>query len=95
MGKVAPFAEDEGDKPFSTFVLPAAHDAGMNTMSGITTVTSGAAGAIFEAALWLLLPVAAVAAATFGPDLLLDLAMTQKEGTLDLLEMGVRYGTGV
>jgi hypothetical protein len=87
MSKVAPLGSEEDDKPFSTFVLPAAHDAGMNTMNAITTITTGDAGLAFETVLLLLFP----AAVFLGPLLLLDLAMTQKETTYDLLEIGVRY----
>ena len=90
MGTVAPSGSAAADKLFSTYILAAAHDAGMNTMSGINLVTTGAAAAAFYAVVGVLFPPAAPLLAIQGPVIMLDLAMTQKDTTTSMLNMGVR-----
>ncbi len=92
MGNVAPVSSAQANQPFSTFVLTAAHDAGMNTMGGVTIVTTGAALAIFIAELIALLPIANIAAllAANATDIMEDLAMTQKDTFTSMLNAGVR-----
>ncbi len=92
MGNVAPVSSAQANEPFSTFILTAAHDAGMNTMGGVTIVTTGAALAIFIAELIALLPIANIATllAANAPDIMEDLAMTQKDTFTSMLNTGVR-----
>lgn len=92
MGSVAPVSSAQANEPFSTFVLAAAHDAGMNTMGGVSIVTTGAALAIIIAELVALLPIAEIAAllAANSTDIMEDLAMTQKDTFTSMLNNGVR-----
>lgn len=92
MGQIAPPNSTQETLLFSKFVLAAAHDAGMNTMDGINLVTSGAVGAVFIAALAVLLPIPGIAVllAKSPQKIMMDLAMTQKETTTSMLDMGVR-----
>ncbi len=94
MGDLTPVGSAAAAKLFSTFVLAAAHDAGMNTTNGIDLVTRGAAAAIFVAALSAVLPIPGIAlllAATGqAPDVMLDLAITQKDSTTTMLNLGTR-----
>lgn len=92
MGELAPNNSAQANQAFAQFVLAAAHDAGMNTMDGINLVTSGAPLAVFIAALSVLLPIPgfAVLLAKSPQKIMLDLAMTQKESTTSMLNMGVR-----
>lgn len=93
MGDLAPKNSKQDSQPFSTFVLAAAHDAGMNTMDGINVITSGACLAVLIATLVVLLPIPGLGALLLAdsPRIMLDLAMTQKESTRSMLFMGVRY----
>jgi hypothetical protein len=90
MGTLAPIGSPAAEKPFSTYVLAAAHDAGMNTMDGIRIVTTGVAAAIFYAILSSFVPGISAFLELRGPTIMLDLAITQKETTTDMLSMGVR-----
>ncbi|KLO07782.1 hypothetical protein SCHPADRAFT_634261 [Schizopora paradoxa] len=93
MGDVTPNGSTAADKPFSTFVLAAAHDAGMNTTDGIKLVTNDVASPIFLSALSVLLPVPGIVKLleTKAVDIMIDLAMTQKDSFASMLENGVRY----
>lgn len=78
---------------FAQFVLAAAHDAGMNTMDGINLVTNGAYLHVLIAALSILVDVPGLGALLqSAPEkIMLGLAITQKETTTRMLNMGVRY----
>ncbi|KAF7983449.1 hypothetical protein HWV62_21720 [Athelia sp. TMB] len=94
MGDLAPLNSAQANQAFSQFVLAAAHDAGMNTMDGIYLITGGACLAVLIAVLSVLLPIPGLEAlllAGDSPKIMLDLAMTQKESTTSMLNMGVRY----
>lgn len=94
MGDLAPHNSAQANQAFAQFVLAAAHDAGMNTMDGIYLITGGACLAVLIAVLSVLLPIPGLEAlllAGDSPKIMLDLAMTQKESTTSMLNMGVRY----
>ncbi|KLO11836.1 PLC-like phosphodiesterase, partial [Schizopora paradoxa] len=93
MGDVAPPNSSQEQQPFSTFVLAAAHDGGMNTMSGIDVVTSDPVFQTFIGALSLLIPVPGIATLLVSDavHIMEDLAMTQKDTFTSMLDNGVRY----
>lgn len=94
MGIVAPNNTAAAKQPFSTFVLAAAHDAGMNTMDGIRIVTGGTVLPIFLAGLSVLLPIPGIASLLHSKasNIMVDLAMTQKDSFTSMLDNGVRWG---
>ncbi|KAF7984805.1 hypothetical protein HWV62_11816 [Athelia sp. TMB] len=94
MGDLVPNNSTEADQAFAQFVLAAAHDAGMNTMDGIELITSGACLVALIAVIIVLLPIPGLQALLLASDpqkIMLGLAMTQKESTVNMLNMGVRY----
>lgn len=93
MGEVAPDNSAQANQAFAQYVLAAAHDAGMNTMDGINVVTNNKTILdAFIAIISVLLPIPtfALLLATNPQKIMLDLAMTQKETTTSMLDMGVR-----
>ncbi len=94
MGAVARVNSAEANEPFSTFVLAGAHDAGMNVMDGIVLVTSDAAFPALIAGLSVLLPIPGLSsfAQSKAMDIMMVLAMTQKDSFLSMLDNGVRWG---
>jgi hypothetical protein len=91
---------DLGDKPFSTFVLPGAHDAGMNTDTYLDDVANNAsavaiAGGILAYTLALPLAVIMTVLAPFTAiqikQLLINLSLTQKDTISNMMNMGTRY----
>lgn len=93
MGQLAPSGSAMEAKPFSTYAIAAAHDAGMNTMAGIKVVTTGVAFALIAVALLAVFPIPSLAAllTNRAPEIMMDLSMTQKETTTSMLQLGVRY----
>ena len=95
MGDLVPNNSKQADQAFAHFVLAAAHDAGMNTMDGINLLTDGIYLAILILVLCVVFPIPGLEALLLVSDpkkIMLDLAITQKESTTSMLNMGVRYG---
>ncbi len=83
--------KDAGEFPFYKFVLPGAHDAGMNTMSTVSSVLYSPEGAAMVSAVAYAFPLLAAFTVAEAPYVLLNAAMTQKDGTTDMLNLGARY----
>lgn len=98
MGQVAPAGSRQADQPFRKFVLPAAHDVGMNSMVNCKAVLEHAGSAVIMTLIKESKFAAQVADAITGkaieaiaPNIVSSLAITQKD-TLDvLLQLGARY----
>lgn len=108
MATLVAASPDLANKPFSTFVLPGAHDSGMNTSTNIADMAQRVQGSsilISGLAQWIvaiiLFPIAGLlqilisAITLLGivqiKQLLINLAITQKDSFADMLSMGVRY----
>lgn len=77
-----------GQKPFSRFVLPGAHDAGMNNARHLAEIIGTLAPAIiFMPVLKLILAIGAAASVPIAS----AFAMTQRHSATDMLKMGTRY----
>ncbi len=92
------------EAPFSVFVLPGAHDAGMNTSENITkivdnfNITSAIGTAIaawlasaFTIALSAVIAAITALASSVIQNILVGLGVTQKDSITDMLNMGTRY----
>lgn len=93
MGDVAPSGSDTANKNFSTFILPGAHDAGMNTAYGVNAITSSSmlSTAInLLARFFLYIPGIAGVLERKAREVMLALAMTQKDTFSSMLNNGVR-----
>jgi hypothetical protein len=98
MGEIAPPGSDKGNKPFWRFVLPAAHDIGMNSMETPDTLVQKA-GAPFVNILKYSNNIFSRIAdgATSGiitaiaPNIISGLAITQKDRVDTILSIGARY----
>lgn len=104
MGNLVDGSSEIGTKPFRIFVLPGAHDAGMNTSAKIAEVAVNAksiAAVMTLLAGWLAgifgVVVSAVVyllggLATSRIELIMvNLAVTQKDNITSMLDMGIRY----
>ncbi|KAH0562958.1 hypothetical protein GP486_002481 [Trichoglossum hirsutum] len=98
MGTLAPVASGQASRPFSTFVLPAPHDCGMNNMDTISSIMNAPNGSKIRDALLGRLgiikdleAVAVEAAKNIAPNIMLSLAMTEKDSISTLLALGARY----
>ena len=97
MGSVAPPGSPEAQKPFSRFVLAAAHDDGMNGMQNSDAVLGGADGDMV-AELRKFLPrlsffshIPDSALAHMLPNIVYGVAITQKKPIPIMLAIGTRY----
>lgn len=90
---------DLGNMPFSVFVLPGAHDSGMNTDTNIAKMANNIAGnpvviaallAIFNVLGAVVATIAAFSVASLRR-VFVDLAVTQKDHFASMLNMGTRY----
>lgn len=93
-----------GTAPFSTFVLPGGHDAGMNTsanlahvatragtIAAIMTLVLGWMASFFAIAISAITAILGTLAASRIEQILIDLAITQKDTTTKMLDLGTRY----
>jgi hypothetical protein len=96
MGQVAPPGSAQADKPFSKFFLPAAHDVGMNSMQNADAVLGSDAiidvmkniNPIFAKVAG---SMSRSAAKAIAPEIIMGLAITQKDTLSDILTIGARY----
>ncbi|CAG8972222.1 hypothetical protein HYALB_00011001 [Hymenoscyphus albidus] len=96
MGQIAPPGSPQAEKPFSKFMLPAAHDVGMNSMQNSEMVLQS--DALIEV-LTKINPIFAKvagmmtreAAKAIAPNIVKGLALTQKDTLPTILSIGVRY----
>ena len=102
MATLAPLGSSQAAKPFTTFVLPSAHDVGMNTMSNCMAIVKNASSVvdICVKILETFGPVGVAIAsnpeilgllATNSEDILSSLSITQKDPLIQMLETGARY----
>jgi hypothetical protein len=106
MRSVAPPGSDRENKPFSRLVLPAAHDAGMNSMASSEAILSRVGGAVVNTLLLdhnnvdpkvreilsrLADKLSADALALVAPNIIFSLAITQKDDLATMLQIGARY----
>ncbi|KAI9861622.1 MAG: hypothetical protein M1813_005232 [Trichoglossum hirsutum] len=98
MGSLVPVGSAQASRPFSTFVLPAPHDCGMNNMDTISSITSGPNGPKIRDALLgrlgIVSDIAAVAieaAKNMAPNIMMSLAITEKDTISTMLALGARY----
>jgi len=81
--------------PFSSFVLPGAHDSGMCTTATASTILNSPASAAILAAMVLYIPglgaVAAVLTETQGMFAVQNIAITQKDTISTMLALGIRF----
>lgn len=96
MAEVAPPDSPQAGKPFSHFMLPAAHDIGMNSMQSSDAVLASTA---LVDVLTALEPIFAMVAGKLShsiakqlaPNIVQGLAITQKDSLKDILYIGTRY----
>ena len=96
MGAVAPRGSPQAGKSFSKFMLPAAHDIGMNSMQTCDAVLASTA---LVDVLTTVEPVFAKVAGklshdvakSMAPNIVSGLAITQKDSLMDILRIGARY----
>ncbi|KAJ7576128.1 PLC-like phosphodiesterase [Mycena floridula] len=93
MEDLAPVASDAAKKAFSKFLLPGAHDSGMNTMDTIKALTAAAIPSNLKKDLGSLIAALPEADATLEKlnNILLAFGITQKESITNMLKLGVRY----
>ena len=98
MGWVAPPGSALENKPFGRFVLPSAHDVGMNSMQSSEAVLKKLGGSIVRTMVHddeLLGKIADVvsgpAIQLLAPNIIYSLAITQKDKLDVMLQMGARY----
>ena len=84
MGQLVPPGSSAEQKPFSLFVLPSVHNAGMNDMTSATALI-GAVGTSYA-----MTPLAGLLAVAVGKDGVHNYAITQKESITDMLKIGTR-----
>jgi hypothetical protein len=97
MGREAPLNSIAAAQPFSSFVLPAAHDAGMNSMQNVdlllNNITDGAMKMLLEhvpgLAWFSNVPLSALK--LLAPNIIYGLSITQKDTITAHLAIGVRY----
>jgi hypothetical protein len=104
-GGVAPRGSPQAERPFACMVLPAPHDAGMNTLAPVDAILAhaGPAGAAavvealpgFQAATPVLAALiggaSKLTAARIAPDIVASLAVTQKDTVAAMCSIGARY----
>ena len=91
MSRLAPPGSNAAKALFSKFVLPGAHDAGMNMMQNMEYFTDGPSGIAVRALLATLLgPLGAYIAANANK-VIQGNAITQKESITNMLALGIRY----
>ncbi|KAF3762781.1 PLC-like phosphodiesterase [Cryphonectria parasitica EP155] len=102
MGSAAPPGSPQKDQPFRRFVLPAAHDVGMNSMQNCDVIIKHAGGAVVRTLLAndktfarvlseVTDKVSGPAVAALAPDIVSSLAITQKDPLQSMLALGARY----
>ena len=98
MGQAAPPGTDQAKKPFSRFVLPAAHDMGMNSMQTSEAVLQHAGRPFINvlkehsnAFTKLGDNVSEAVIISIAPNIIQGLAITQKDNLETVLEIGARY----
>jgi len=86
------------DKPFSRFVLPAAHDVGMNTMQNAVALLAHSGDAIIKMVMerfkltgQLHFGLGDKAIAKIAPAIIVSLSITQKDTLPTMLAIGARY----
>ena len=94
MGTLAPTGSSQADKPFSHFVLPAAHDVGMNSMQNTDTILQHSPDQLLKL-LALSVPLIGTVFGTWAQglssDIIYGLAITQKDSLASMLAVGARY----
>ncbi|KAM7211694.1 PI-PLC X domain containing protein [Rhypophila decipiens] len=98
MGKLVPPNSPLESKPFRRFVLPSAHDVGMNSMQSSEAVLKKIGGAIVSTMVHdnklmseITDAVSGPAIALIAPNIIHSLAITQKDSLFDMLAIGARY----
>lgn len=102
MGTLAPTLSSQASKPFTTLVLPSAHDVGMNTMANCMAIVNHASSivAIVVKILETFGPIGVAIAtdpavlallATNSENILSSLSITQKDTFPQMLGTGARY----
>lgn len=100
IGVYAPLGSPQASKPFTTLVLPSAHDVGMNSISNCMAILSNVsnlAGAL-AVAIGALGPIGAAVVMAVGAglafnakDIITGLSITQKDSLSTMLQTGARY----
>ncbi|WP_133125748.1 hypothetical protein [Thalassospira marina] len=104
MTKMVAGNSNAGTKPFSAFVLPGAHDAGMNTSQNIAEVVSnikkygfiataifGSLALVLGVAIGAIVTVLSIAASSLIERVIINLSITQKDTITNMLNLGTRY----
>lgn len=98
MGSAAPPGSDLENKPFTRFVLPSAHDVGMNSMASSEAVLGRVGGAVVGTMIDDNRVLTQIADALSGraieiiaPNIIFSLAITQKDSLDAMLQIGARY----
>ncbi|EPE29526.1 PLC-like phosphodiesterase [Glarea lozoyensis ATCC 20868] len=96
MGQLAPGGSPQADKPFSKWMLPAAHDIGMNSMqNSIAVLHSDALIEVMKRINPVVAKIAGMmtreAAKAIAPAIIEGLAITQKDTVPMILSIGARY----
>lgn len=104
MAKMVANNKNAGTKPFSAFVLPGAHDAGMNTSQNISELVSnvknfsviasvlfGSLALMLGVAVGAIIAVLSVATNSLIERVIINLSITQKDTITNMLNLGTRY----
>jgi len=102
MGAIAPVGSGEEQKPFSRFVLPSPHDGSMNSLENFDALLNGPNAhdilvSIFKqisekfADVKLIQDVGNKLSVALAPNIVLGLAVTQKDTITTMLQLGARY----
>jgi hypothetical protein len=98
MGVLAPPGSSQASKPFTSMVLPTAHDVGMNSMQNADLILSDTEDNTIVKILTAFGPVGAGVLAAVGPavsylapNIVTGLSITQKDPIDVLLQIGARY----
>jgi len=98
MSRLVPPGSDKESKPFHRFVLPSAHDVGMNSMQSSEAILEKIGGAIVSTLVndnrvmsEITDAVSGPAIALIAPNIIFSLAITQKDTLNTMLAIGARY----
>lgn len=98
MGQLAPLGSPQENKPFGRFVIPSAHDVGMNSMQSSEAVLKKLGGAIVGTMIHddkllarITNAISGPAISLIAPNIIFSLAITQKDNLENMLKIGARY----